>query len=252
MNAGYWGKKTATVNWCEADYTVTKYVAEFGNAFSSLAIVLNGLYGIYMHWGFVELRFIVAFSSFVVVGLGSCAYHSTLLRSMQLLDELPMVWANSVFIYICAFMEDGKGHAPRIKESFAIAAVTLVMTLAVVFFDKDDQNIFLICYGGGVAYLFARSKMLDLKYNSKKQVVLLETSLLLYGGGFLLWLTDRNFCHNVRGFYLHAFWHFGAGAGTFTAVIFWIWVRHEHLGLKPVLRGTSPVTQWVEVGVKLV
>jgi hypothetical protein len=88
---GYWGPKTSTVNWCEADYTVTVYVAEFTNTISSLVIVCNGLYGIYRHYGHVEIRYIWAFAGFIVVGFGSAAFHGTLWRSMQLMDELPMV-----------------------------------------------------------------------------------------------------------------------------------------------------------------
>jgi len=38
-------------------------------------------------------------SAFVVVGLGSWAFHMTLLYSMQLLDELPMVVADMILIY---------------------------------------------------------------------------------------------------------------------------------------------------------
>jgi hypothetical protein len=46
---GYWGEKTAAVNWCEADYAVTIYVAEFMNTLSSLSIPLNGIYGLWRH-----------------------------------------------------------------------------------------------------------------------------------------------------------------------------------------------------------
>eukprot|EP00929_Paragymnodinium_shiwhaense_P099247 TRINITY_DN60843_c0_g1_i1.p2 TRINITY_DN60843_c0_g1~~TRINITY_DN60843_c0_g1_i1.p2 ORF type:complete len:129 (-),score=21.08 TRINITY_DN60843_c0_g1_i1:30-416(-) len=128
------------------------------------------------------------------------------------------------------------------------------MTIAIALFDTDDQNVFLLCYGGGAVYLFARSKALDLKHNSRGVVRLLETSLLLYGGGFALWLMDRNFCSAVRSFYLHCFWHLGAGSGTFCGVLFWMWVRYECLGMKPRLCGNPaiPAGRWVEVSGKLV
>ena len=32
---------------------------------------------------------------------------------------------------------------------FCIVVVTILMTLAVILFDKQDQNVFLLCYGGG-------------------------------------------------------------------------------------------------------
>jgi hypothetical protein len=38
LGQGYWGDKSATVNWCEADYTVTIYCAELVNVLSSLTV----------------------------------------------------------------------------------------------------------------------------------------------------------------------------------------------------------------------
>jgi dihydroceramidase len=242
---GFWGAKTATVNWCERDYEVTPYVAEFGNAVSSLSIVAIGAFGMWAHWGRVEPRFLLAFGAFFCIGFGSCAFHGTLLRSMQLLDELPMVWANSVFIFIIIAMEDKRDHAARTLEIAALAVLTAGLTCAVVLLDKENQNVFLVSYGSGVAYLIVRSRSLDQKY-SRGAHVLLETALIFYLGGFMLWLVDRNFCHTVRPIFLHCFWHLGAGVGTFTSVIFWIWVRHEVLELKPVLRGGTVFTRWVE------
>jgi len=178
------------------------------------------------------------------------AFHATLWRSMQLLDELPMVWANSVFIFIVVAMEDTRERHPRRVEAFAITVVTLLVSVAVVIFDKEDQNIFLLGYGGGVVFLFIRSGALNFKHNSRGKVLLLETAMFFYGGGFLLWLVDRMFCPTVRSLYLHAFWHLTAGIGTFTIVLFWIWIRQEVLGTRPQLRGSSPATRWVDVGEK--
>merc|ERR1719277_382249 len=107
-----------------------------------------------MHWRAVEPRYMLAFAAFFVVGLGSCAFHSTLWRSMQLLDELPMVWANSVFIYILIAMEDAATCEPRRGQIVVIALVTLLMTVAVILLDKDNQDVFLLCYGSGVVYIF--------------------------------------------------------------------------------------------------
>jgi hypothetical protein len=44
---GYWGKRTSTIDWCEENYEVTNYVAEFWNTLSNLVIILLPLYGIY-------------------------------------------------------------------------------------------------------------------------------------------------------------------------------------------------------------
>ena len=67
--AGYWGEKTANTNWCEPDYVISQYVAEFWNTASSFLIFFYGIYGIYIHqW--MERRFFTALYCFLVVGLG--------------------------------------------------------------------------------------------------------------------------------------------------------------------------------------
>ncbi|CAE6926861.1 Acer3 [Symbiodinium natans] len=238
---GFWGAKTASVNWCERDYVVSFYIAEFANSVTSLCLVATGIYGIHAHVNLVELRYLLAFFSFVVIGLGSFAFHGTLLRSMQLLDEVPMVWANTVFIYICRSMKDARGSR-RVGEGMVLAVLTVLATLAIAVFDTDNQNVFLLCYGSGVLYLVWRSYKFCRDSTSSTSWLLFITAMLSYAGGFLLWLADRNFCHSVRQLHLHVFWHFGADLGTFAAVLLWIWVRSEVLATKVVLRGRSPMT----------
>ena len=176
------------------------------NVVSSLTIPLNGIYGLYRHWHSVETKYLAAFAMFIVVGFGSAAFHGTLWRSMQLMDELPMCWANSIFTFIIITMEDDA--RPRKIEAFVIAVVTVVISLAIIYMDAaaakqgmegSGQDVFLVTYGAGVIYLVVRSKSLDFKYNSKGPNMLLETSLFFYAGGFLLWLIDRSFCASASG-----------------------------------------------------
>ena len=54
---GMWGAKTASANWCEADYVVTPWIAEFWNSMSSLLIVVHSMYGLYRHAWACEARY---------------------------------------------------------------------------------------------------------------------------------------------------------------------------------------------------
>jgi len=40
---GYWGKRTATIDWCESNYEVTSFIAEFWNTISNLVMILFDL-----------------------------------------------------------------------------------------------------------------------------------------------------------------------------------------------------------------
>jgi len=48
---------------------------------------------------YFSLVMIICIYSFAAVGIGSWGFHMTLLYSMQLMDELPMVFGNTVLIY---------------------------------------------------------------------------------------------------------------------------------------------------------
>eukprot|EP01013_Petalomonas_cantuscygni_P044992 TRINITY_DN9642_c0_g1_i1.p1 TRINITY_DN9642_c0_g1~~TRINITY_DN9642_c0_g1_i1.p1 ORF type:complete len:358 (+),score=34.25 TRINITY_DN9642_c0_g1_i1:260-1333(+) len=270
--AGVWGPRTASVNWCEADYAVTPYLAEFGNSLSSLVIAVYGIVGLlthsppqYLRWlpGMgtraahtrhhdLELRYILSFVVFVVVGTGSFLFHATLWRSMQLLDELPMVWGNGIFVYVLRAMEDPKRRGPRPSEAAVIVAALCVMSVAVWWLDEKSQDVFLVCYGVPLIYIILRTFALCRKHihiTAAQQesgggspatahahrwgtardgggplrschTALFESATACYGLGFVLWMFDRMYC--------------GGGAMGFTALGLYAtvpagWVRGLHL-----------------------
>ena len=48
QSAGYWGAKSSTIDWCEANYEVTYYIAEFWNTVSNLVMIILPI--ICLHW----------------------------------------------------------------------------------------------------------------------------------------------------------------------------------------------------------
>uniref|UniRef100_A0AAY4D5R5 Alkaline ceramidase n=1 Tax=Denticeps clupeoides TaxID=299321 RepID=A0AAY4D5R5_9TELE len=90
---GYWGTPTSTLDWCEDNYVVSFYVAEFWNTVSNLIMILPPIYGaIKTFKDGLETRYVFAFLGLAAVGIGSWCFHMTLLYEMQLLDELPMIY----------------------------------------------------------------------------------------------------------------------------------------------------------------
>jgi len=89
---GFWGKPTSTLDWCEENYIQSPYIAEFWNTITNLSMILPALVGLWnWHKFHLEMRYLMAYLALLLVGVGSLLFHGTLLYSMQLLDELPML-----------------------------------------------------------------------------------------------------------------------------------------------------------------
>ena len=98
----YWGSPTASEDWCEANYVVTPYIAEFWNTLSNLPIILSSLYSIYL--GITrgqDFHLVLPSVLLFFVGIGSTIFHGTLSYMGQAIDELSMVLAATAFLYVC-------------------------------------------------------------------------------------------------------------------------------------------------------
>ena len=75
---------TSFVGWSDPDLNK---LGEEGTAEAARAIMEAGY------------TFDVAYTSVLIVGIGSLLFHGTLLRAGQVLDEVPMLWASLAFLY---------------------------------------------------------------------------------------------------------------------------------------------------------
>ena len=95
----------STVDWCEPNYVWSAYVAEWFNTLSSLPMAAWGVVGLVQcarSSKAVAARFYWVYAGLVGIGLGSAAFHGTLLRMCQALDELPMIGLSLVSVYCLA------------------------------------------------------------------------------------------------------------------------------------------------------
>ena len=97
IDSGFWGTHDAEFDWCEFNYTVSKYIAEICNVLTSFlycaaAIALaRGNAGVVFSPRVPEGHCLgVMLAALFLTGIGSAAFHATLRYDMQLLDELPM------------------------------------------------------------------------------------------------------------------------------------------------------------------
>jgi len=92
LTSSDWGIHTATIDWCETNYTHSIYIAEFVNTLTNIPVVFLGLYGaIVTVFNGVPFRYALCYLGLSLIGVGSTGFHASLRWEWQLMDELPMV-----------------------------------------------------------------------------------------------------------------------------------------------------------------
>jgi dihydroceramidase len=222
---GFWGQRTATIDWCESNYEITEYIAEFWNTVSNLVMIVLPLYGIY--WSFkhnakIPKNSITVFHvpktviwcniGLILVGIGSWMFHMTLLYSMQLLDEIPMIFGSGILVYAnydllqnwSEFKRErlrknlnftAKLLSSRKLVLFLIAAYCLLTSYVYIFIYKNPV-FHEVAYALMVLMIIYQNITIIYRLNLTKK--LYAISFFYYMFGFLLWNIDNNFCVQLK------------------------------------------------------
>ncbi|KAG0364760.1 ceramidase [Gamsiella multidivaricata] len=218
---GYWGPPTSSIDWCEENYVVSYYIAEFFNSFSSFAMILLGEAACYSIGRLQSsmassgttsssggssshttpgvaapslFRFKLAFRTITVVGIGSFLFHATLLHHMQMLDELPMLY--SVLALFFCLIESRFGPQPA-WFPILLTVHGMLVTFLVAFTEGNTQFYsFHVTFGSlefvtlYLVYRVYRARKAE--YPDVKQAF--EVGIGLYALAIAVWMIDLNFC----------------------------------------------------------
>lgn len=246
------GWAASSVDFCEANFTVSKFVAEPMNAASAAPLILLGVVG--ARWSDDrDIQFL--FVLLVAVGLGTVALHATLSAPGQALDEVPML-VLTIALFACLVDAVNPGRF----SPTALFASTVSATLAVIVWYFRFQHIylvFLVSYGALVVaiVLSLAARALIRRSDSKRDATRRRVirPLFFYGivayvvAGFVAWCTDMLFCDSVSawlggGLLLHPLWHLGAALGTWAAIFNVVAIRAD------LAQGQRPILRWCAAG----
>lgn len=236
----FWGPTSSTVDWCETNYEISPFVAEFFNALSSMSLVLIGLLGMFLHpWA--ERRFHTAFLAIIVVGLGSVAFHGTLQKSSQALDEVPMLYTAFAFVYITICQRFPLKSSQRHLLALALITHAVITTYLVTAFDGYLQFV-MFHVSFGTAEFFSIYQMFLIYrsqrgYHGSLAKTVFERGLFLYMFAFVFWLSDMLGCELVNPWYksailpinpqFHAWWHIVVSLGLYSLAIYTLYHRMQ-------------------------
>ncbi|PQE20990.1 putative alkaline ceramidase protein [Rutstroemia sp. NJR-2017a BBW] len=224
---GYWDPQTSTVDWCESNYTVTRYCAEAINASTNLLFLYLGLKGIakYRH----DPILLISYIGYLTVGIGSFLFHATLKYSMQLLDELPMIWTASILLY--ASLSRSVAYPARFSTGITVATVGI--TVFYLYFAIPE--ILFISFGALLVAVLIVNLLKKTSESPDKKIVskMKWIGIPMLAFGFACWMVDRHFCETLQAWReavgqpwatlleLHGWWHLAMGNCCHYAIL-WV------------------------------
>ncbi|KAG9061470.1 Alkaline ceramidase 3 [Linnemannia hyalina] len=191
---GYWSPSTSSVDWCENNYVVSFYIAEFWNTISNAACFAAAVIAYHFFPGVKEARFRYLFGTLFLVGVGSMLFHGTLRHKMQLLDELPMLYSATIILFI---LVEAK-HGPQ-GQWFPLLLAAWLATGHLQFY--TFQTTYTLLQFGMIYYL----RTLHVQQRTFKGPNPLISTLIRRALGFALfavsiWLIDLRACETNLGY----------------------------------------------------
>ena len=238
---GYWGRTTSNINWCERDYAVTFYIAEFWNTLTSLFMLFVGCVGMFATQ---SLPFRVGYLTLSMIGVGSSAFHATMRREEQMLDEVPMLFAVSAIMYLSLTaraakrvisIEDNGVSLRKFGLIFFLVTFCVVIT-ALMFMYPENPVIFLLSFGVALTLTVISGVMRYYHGGRSGRPVSRaqyagEIALMIWGIGGIAWCIEPHVCHKVGPLQLHAWWHMASGVATHMTLQFYWYLELDFIVL---------------------
>ena len=253
---GYWGPITSSIDWCERNYVVSYFVAEWWNTLSNAPLLLLGLWGVLqcLRYGH-EARFIAVYAGIAVIGVGSVAFHASLTHVAQQGDETPMMVTILSWYYCLLWMHpEAEDAHPVARKLTAVAFFAFSAVWTVVHYHFAFVLVF--------QWLFAAITFLALvqlvretrRVNDPEGRALGVTYVCTLLVATALWLCDCHFCEALHDLpwglpnpQLHGWWHALIGVNCYVGPSFLVFRRASLLGRRPRVRWVGALLPYVHV-----
>lgn len=240
----------STVDWCEANYSVTYSIAEFWNTLSGIAIAISAvLFKLQYQYVFSNKYFFINYVCLLTTSIGTILFHATLLFLFQLLDELPMLLISMTYVELLNSLRLVVKQKRVLSQNVTFALISVIPiaymihhSLQIILFhtllklyeynvlyilfytinnlDNVFQSILNKNMGSDVDHHFFKNLSYQL-YNKnylKERMTLtnhIYKGVFCYVLGVFLWCLENLFCVHLQHLQLHALWHVFSSIGIY-------------------------------------
>ncbi|KAB8237531.1 ceramidase [Aspergillus alliaceus] len=254
----FWGLQTAKANFCEEDYVVTRYVAEFINSLTNLLYIFYGIYGLrrLRQKSNVDVFRTIPYWGLMAVGICSAAFHISLKYQTQMLDDLSMHFATTPVLHRVLTVNATR----RDTIAMAILLGSSLLGLVVYHVKMDELILHSVYFGATIVVIGIRTMQLINTQTRAGSAArgqiwgIVRFGAVIFNSGFYLWLIDGWACGFLRSarekiglpwaflLELHGWWHIftGIGAYIFIAVVDHLVSGEEHDDIEATFAWPAP------------
>ncbi|PLB43362.1 alkaline ceramidase family protein [Aspergillus steynii IBT 23096] len=236
-NTPFWGPTTANSNFCEEDYVITRYIAEFINTLTNLSYILYAIYGLRRLHAKPNVHVFRLFPywGLMAVGICSAAFHISMKYHTQMMDDLSMLFATTPVLHRVITVHSSHRDSVRM----AVFLGTLLSALVVYHVLTDELIFHSVSFGVMVVIIGLRTMQLigartKAGSESRRKVWgVVRFGAVIFNAGYYLWLIDNWTCGILKSWKetiglpwafvleLHGWWHIftAMGAYIFIAVV---------------------------------
>lgn len=186
---------SSTVDWCENNYEVSRYIAEYVNSWTSLFISIVGIYGMTNYVNVSYLYFML-----VIIGISSFMFHATLSEFNQMFDELSIM---ATIIVTLIHMNNKIRKVMNVHSANVLGLIMFFSTLCI-----PQYNRFIMFTWSIIIIWYIRTYYNEISEVSTKYIKLGQLYFLL---AVICWITDYLCIPALYNYYLHGWWHILVG-----------------------------------------
>ncbi|CZT10101.1 related to YPC1-Alkaline Ceramidase [Rhynchosporium agropyri] len=240
----YWGAPNAQANFCEEDYIITPYIAEFVNTLTNITYLLYAFHGIRNNANRKDavLRNL-PYLGIAAVGFGSAIFHTTMKNYTQWCDDLSMLVAVASVVHRVYTFDKS------LKTTVISGTVfTVVMTAFSIWHCITDELIMHnVIFAFMIVAVGQKTRSIISSRVENPAVAKEVRKLATWGGvifvsGFGIWNIDNALCSSLTPWKrsigmpwsfvleLHGWWHIFTGAGAYIFIALVEYLTSEEAG----------------------